>query len=25
VKYREAVANSTEFRCDEGSRTAPQQ
>jgi hypothetical protein len=25
VKYREAVANSTEFRCDEGSRPAPQQ
>ncbi len=25
VKYREAVANSTPFRCDEGSRAAPQQ
>jgi hypothetical protein len=25
VKYREAVANSTEFRCDEGSRGAPPQ
>ena len=25
VKYREAVASSTEFRCDEGSRAAPQQ
>jgi hypothetical protein len=25
VKYREAVASSTPFRCDEGSRTAPQQ
>ena len=25
VKYREAVANSTEFRCDEGSHAAPQQ
>jgi hypothetical protein len=24
VKYREAVASSTQFRCDEGSRTAPQ-
>lgn len=24
VKYREAVANSTEFRCDEGSRSAPE-
>jgi len=25
VKYREAVVNSTQFRCDEGSRAAPQQ
>jgi hypothetical protein len=25
VKYREAVANSAQFRCDEGSRAAPQQ
>jgi hypothetical protein len=24
VKYREAVANSIQFRCDEGSRAAPQ-
>ena len=24
VKYREAVANSAQFRCDEGSRPAPQ-
>jgi hypothetical protein len=24
VKYREAVAGSTEYRCDEGSRTEPQ-
>ena len=25
VKYREAVANSSQFRCDEGSRAGPQQ
>ncbi len=25
VKYREAVVNSSEFRCDEGSRAAPKQ
>ena len=25
VKYRESVANSTTFQCDEGSRAAPQQ
>jgi Family of unknown function (DUF6152) len=25
VKYRESVASSTPFRCDEGSRAAPQQ
>lgn len=25
VKYREAVVNATQFRCDEGSRAAPQQ
>ena len=25
VKYREAVANSTQFQCGEGSRAAPQQ
>jgi hypothetical protein len=25
VKFREAIVNSTKFRCDEGSREAPQQ